>query len=227
MNNSTISIDASEEDLERIPISILLYLIFFVGLLGNLSVCIVIVRNKSMHNTVNYYLFSLAVSDMVIILFSLLPWILNVSFEKYFEGDWCIVKKIASKLGYFASLFTITAVSVERYIAICHPFAAYGFSRPSRTIKVIFVIWIISLSLGVPKVIYNNCYGKRALFDDDEEDARKVNLELILLITYIITIITIVILYILMGLELMSTNMLRMSQTNVSNQKKVVKMLGT
>lgn len=39
------------------------------GLLGNLIVCVVIVRQSSMRNSTNYYLFNLAVSDMVHILY--------------------------------------------------------------------------------------------------------------------------------------------------------------
>jgi len=46
-----------------------IYAIMFVtGVLGNMAVCLVIVRNRSMHTATNYYLFSLAVSDLVILL---------------------------------------------------------------------------------------------------------------------------------------------------------------
>lgn len=39
-------------------------LIFLCGLIGNLCACCVIVCNNCMHTTTNYYLFSLAVSDV-------------------------------------------------------------------------------------------------------------------------------------------------------------------
>ena len=50
-----------------IPITILYVLIFISGVVGNIAVCLVIVKNKSMHTATNYYLFSLAVSDLMIL----------------------------------------------------------------------------------------------------------------------------------------------------------------
>ncbi len=50
-----------------IPITVLYVLIFISGVAGNVAVCLVIVKNKSMHTATNYYLFSLAVSDLMIL----------------------------------------------------------------------------------------------------------------------------------------------------------------
>ncbi|KAL8621940.1 hypothetical protein ACOMHN_046144 [Nucella lapillus] len=43
-------------------------LIFLSGVLGNVCTCVVIARNRSMHTATNYYLFSLAVSDVLTLL---------------------------------------------------------------------------------------------------------------------------------------------------------------
>lgn len=40
-------------------------LIFILGCFGNLFTCIVIWRNSYMHTATNYYLFSLAISDLI------------------------------------------------------------------------------------------------------------------------------------------------------------------
>ena len=37
------------------------------GVFGNVAVCLVIIKNKSMHTATNYYLFSLAISDLMIL----------------------------------------------------------------------------------------------------------------------------------------------------------------
>lgn len=45
---------------------IIVYLIIFIsGVVGNVCTCIVIVKNRYMHTATNYYLFSLAISDML------------------------------------------------------------------------------------------------------------------------------------------------------------------
>lgn len=43
-----------------------------IGIVGNVVTCFVIVRNKEMHTSINCYLFSLAITDLVI-LFVLFP----------------------------------------------------------------------------------------------------------------------------------------------------------
>lgn len=50
-------------------VTILFVGIFVTGVIGNLIVCIVIVRHASMHTATNYYLFSLAVSDLIFLIF--------------------------------------------------------------------------------------------------------------------------------------------------------------
>uniref|UniRef100_A0A182SXJ7 G-protein coupled receptors family 1 profile domain-containing protein n=1 Tax=Anopheles maculatus TaxID=74869 RepID=A0A182SXJ7_9DIPT len=52
-----------------LPITIFYCFIFVAGIVGNLSICIVIAKNKSMHTATNYYLFNLAVSDFLLLLF--------------------------------------------------------------------------------------------------------------------------------------------------------------
>lgn len=52
-----------------LPISICYIVIFIAGVLGNVITCVVIATNKTMHTATNYYLFNLAVSDSLILLF--------------------------------------------------------------------------------------------------------------------------------------------------------------
>ncbi|CAH0663616.1 unnamed protein product [Spodoptera exigua] len=52
-----------------VPISVLLLVIFLTGVVGNVAVCVVIVKHPAMHTATNYYLFSLALSDLLLLLF--------------------------------------------------------------------------------------------------------------------------------------------------------------
>lgn len=52
-----------------LPITICYILIFIAGVLGNVITCIVIAKNKTMHTATNYYLFNLAVSDFLVLVF--------------------------------------------------------------------------------------------------------------------------------------------------------------
>ncbi len=46
-------------------------IIFLTGLFGNIATCFVIIFNNCMHTTTNYYLFSLAVSDVIFLVIGL------------------------------------------------------------------------------------------------------------------------------------------------------------
>lgn len=52
-----------------LPISVCYLIIFITGILGNVITCIVIAKNKTMHTATNYYLFNLAVSDFLVLIF--------------------------------------------------------------------------------------------------------------------------------------------------------------
>lgn len=50
-----------------IPLTFIYSVIFISGILGNVITCVVIARNKNMQTATNYYLFSLAVSDLLLL----------------------------------------------------------------------------------------------------------------------------------------------------------------
>jgi len=51
-----------------VPLTVVLLVIFIAGVVGNVCVCLVIIKNQSMHTATNYYLFSLAVSDLTLLI---------------------------------------------------------------------------------------------------------------------------------------------------------------
>lgn len=51
-----------------VPVTICYAIIFILGVLGNVITCAVISRNKSMHTATNYYLFNLAISDLMLLI---------------------------------------------------------------------------------------------------------------------------------------------------------------
>lgn len=60
------------EDLSTLlSLTIVYSLILFTGVIGNICTCIVIVKNKYLHTSVNYYLFSLACSDLLLLILGL------------------------------------------------------------------------------------------------------------------------------------------------------------
>lgn len=90
--------------------------IFLSGIFGNVCTCIVIMKNKYMHTATNYYLFNLAVADLLLLLVGLpletyyiwyqYPWI--------FGEAVCVGRTLIAEMCTNASIFTITAFTIER-----------------------------------------------------------------------------------------------------------------
>lgn len=53
----------------------------------------------------------------------------------------------------FTSIFTLTMMSVDRYIAVCHPVKALEFRTPVKAKIINVCIWILSSAVGVPIMI--------------------------------------------------------------------------
>ncbi|XP_065361469.1 neuropeptides capa receptor [Calliphora vicina] len=126
--------------------------IFITGFFGNVLVCMVIFKHSTMHTATNYYLFSLAVSDLIYLTLGL-PMEVILYWHQYpylFGLTFCKARAYISEASTYVSVLTIVAFSVERYIAICHPLhlsAMRGFKRASR---IIVLLWLLSFIGAIP-----------------------------------------------------------------------------
>lgn len=68
ISNVTLATSKRDPLTVLVPVSVCYAIIFIAGVLGNVITCTVISRNKSMHTATNYYLFNLAVSDLLLLL---------------------------------------------------------------------------------------------------------------------------------------------------------------
>lgn len=129
---------------EQVTTIFLTMLICGVGIAGNVMVVVVVLRTKHMVTPTNCYLVSLAVADLIVLLAAGLPNISDVvSFWIYgYTGCLCIT--YLQYLGINVSSCSITAFTIERYIAICHSIKAQFICTVSRAKRIIAGIWIFT-----------------------------------------------------------------------------------
>ncbi|XP_012939588.1 pyrokinin-1 receptor [Aplysia californica] len=143
-----------------VVLSILYTLIFLSGVLGNVCTCVVIARNRFLHTATNYYLFSLAISDVMTLILAL-PQEMSTIWEAYpfiFGTGFCIIKSFVSEMTAYASVLTITAFTIDRYVAICHPLRSQALSSLSRAVKIIILIWVIACVCALPYPIHTRMF---------------------------------------------------------------------
>ena len=137
----------------RVAGALFVSLIFLVGLGGNVMVVIVVARTRSMHTTTNCYLVSLAIADILVLISATLPtiWELFLIIDQCIIGPvGCAIMVFLQYLGVNTSSLSITAFTVERYIAICHPMRAQTMCTVKRAKRIIFVLWTVGILYCLP-----------------------------------------------------------------------------
>lgn len=135
-----------------LPVTSVYLLIFLTGLSGNLLTCVVIARHKKMRNPTNLYLVSLAVSDLLVLLFGM-PLEIYDLWQNYpfpFGEGGCYFKTFLFETVCFASILNVTALSVERYIAVLHPLKTRYLSTNQHAKRVITILWAVSMICAIP-----------------------------------------------------------------------------
>nr|XP_046264926.1 neuromedin-U receptor 1-like [Scatophagus argus] len=135
-----------------LPVCVTYLIIFLVGVLGNSLTCAVILRYRVMQTPTNYYLLSLAVSDLLVLLLGM-PLELYEMWQNYpfllGEGG-CYFKTFLFETVCFASILNVTALSVERYMAVVHPLKVKHMATRAHVKRVIFMLWVLSMLCAVP-----------------------------------------------------------------------------
>ncbi|KAL7381443.1 hypothetical protein ABVT39_005573 [Epinephelus coioides] len=122
--------------------SLLLFVICALGIVGNVMVILVVLTTKHMRTPTNCYLVSLAVADLMVLTAAGLPTITDSIFGSWVFGRYgCLCITYFQYLGINASSCSITAFTIERYIAICHPIKAQFLCTLSRAKKIILFVW--------------------------------------------------------------------------------------
>lgn len=140
--------------------SISLLIVFVASLVGNILTCIVIYYDKTMHTATNYYLFNLAISDILAtlpILFNVYQLLIIQSEIVQFKSGMYVCKFFFCIHHLFVTLLwnngilVLTVLSIERYIAICYPMMLKGTPKWKRVGKIIFVMWTIAILETLPQ----------------------------------------------------------------------------
>ncbi|XP_008296920.1 tachykinin receptor 3a [Stegastes partitus] len=120
-----------------------------VAVFGNLIVIWIILAHKRMRTVTNYFLLNLAFSDASMAAFNtLINFIYAAHGEWYFGEAYCKFHNFFPVTSVFASIYSMTAIAVDRYMAIIHPLKPRLSAK--ATTGVIICIWSLAVVLAFP-----------------------------------------------------------------------------
>ncbi|XP_015239904.1 PREDICTED: galanin receptor type 1-like [Cyprinodon variegatus] len=141
-------------------ISLLIFgIIFILGVLGNSLVITVLARSKpgQPRSTTNIFILNLSVADLSYLLFC-------VPFQStiYMLPTWVLGAFICKFIHYFftvsmlVSIFTLSAMSVDRYVAIVHARKASSIRVGRHALLGVVLIWTVSVVMAAPVAHYQS-----------------------------------------------------------------------
>ncbi|XP_037730843.1 tachykinin-like peptides receptor 99D isoform X1 [Drosophila subpulchrella] len=209
---------------------------------GNLIVVWIVMTTKRMRTVTNYFIVNLSIADAMVSS-------LNVTFNYYYmlDSDWpfgefyCKLSQFIAMLSICASVFTLMAISIDRYVAIIRPLQPRMSKRCNLAIAA--VIWLASTLLSCPMmIIYRTeevpvqgdgnrtvCYPEWPDGQTNHSRLETLYNILIIILTYFLPIVSMTVTYSRVGIELWGSKTIGectpRQVENVRSKRRVVKMM--
>uniref|UniRef100_A0A3B4TSU0 Nociceptin receptor n=1 Tax=Seriola dumerili TaxID=41447 RepID=A0A3B4TSU0_SERDU len=140
----------------KVTIVVVYMIVCVIGLVGNFLVMYVIIRYTKMKTATNIYIFNLALADSLFL--ATLPFQGTDVFLGFWPFGNALCKAVVSIDYYnmFTSTFTLTVMSMDRYVAVCHPVKALDMRTPHKAKVVNICVWVLASAFGVPAMVMGN-----------------------------------------------------------------------
>ncbi|XP_071500782.1 neuropeptide Y receptor type 2-like [Diadema antillarum] len=178
-NNSAQAESSQYLQSERIIITIIIPLILGIGVPVNGAFIFVVARLRHMRTVTNFFLINLAVSDMCFMTVTT-----GDTLGRYLSSPvtfdctglatlGCCLVQFLQNTFFYASIFVVTAVTLEKFYCVCKPVRHRLISGKKRTVKYVAIVWVLAIAFAlvlIPAhgqyVVYTIIWPKEAIYSD-------------------------------------------------------------
>ncbi|XP_052592514.1 vasopressin V1b receptor [Peromyscus californicus insignis] len=149
--NATTPWLGRDEELAKVEIGILAtVLVLATG--GNLAVLLTLGFQGRKRSRMHLFVLHLALTDLGVALFQVLPQLLwDITYRFQGSDTLCRAVKYLQVLSMFASTYMLLAMTLDRYLAVCHPLRS--LQQPSQsTYPLIAAPWLLAAILSLPQI---------------------------------------------------------------------------
>lgn len=146
MNNSSCE---RSDDFKYPLYSAVFSLVFVVGLLFNTVAVYIFACTLKLRNETTTYMMNLVVSDSLFVLSLPFRIVYFVRKEWIFSEVFCKISVALFYTNMYGSIFFLTCISIDRFLAIVHPFRSQTIRTKRNAKLACLAVWTIILSGGV------------------------------------------------------------------------------
>lgn len=131
-----------------------LSLINLAVVLGNSLVIAAVVTTRKLRTVTNIFIVSLACADLLLGI-AVLPFSISLEVvDTWLWGNiWCSMWLAIDVLLCTASILSLCAISLDRYIAVTHPIRYPSIMSPARGRVLVSTVWVLSFVICLPPLI--------------------------------------------------------------------------
>ena len=155
MNNSTVFFDRHNDSMQvpyafRVAFFVALLAVSLMSVIGNVLEVITFVKTQDLRTSTNYYITSMAVSDLLFVVSNSMLYAKSrfflfehsmLSFENI-----CKLGLYLSHVSYSVSIFSLVLISVDRFVAIVFPMKVAMISGKTRAVCILLT-WVIPMGI--------------------------------------------------------------------------------
>ncbi|UJR13599.1 hypothetical protein I4U23_000612 [Adineta vaga] len=156
-HNEDLSKTLIPEQYQVILLSFAYGIISFLAVVGNSSIIYIVIRNRHMHSVTNYFICNLALADCLVAMFAVPFQFQAAALQKWVLPHFlCKLAPFVQILSVDVSIYTLVAVSLDRYHVMLHPL------KPKLSTKTAFlifiIIWLVAFASSSPSLFFYNVY---------------------------------------------------------------------
>ncbi|XP_015283874.1 PREDICTED: substance-K receptor [Gekko japonicus] len=182
--------------------------IVIASVVGNSIVIWIILSHRRMRTVTNYFIVNLALSDLLNAgLNTVFNFIYACHNVWYFGEGFCRFLNLVPITAMFVSIYSMTAVAAERYVAIIYPFKRKLSAGNTKVI--IGAVWLVAFGLAFPqffyaKIIIDNGTTKCVVaWPDGTGQKHKMTYHItVIVLTYLIPLMVMFVTYSIIGMTL-------------------------
>ncbi|XP_055504436.1 leukotriene B4 receptor 1 [Leucoraja erinacea] len=152
LSNSTGEADLSLSTGVQVAASIILGATCLIGVPGNSIVVWVVLSKMKRRPSTILLILNLAIADLVVLI-TLPLWIYSINNGWVFGEISCKVLAYLIYCNLYGSVFFITLMSMDRFMAVIYPFASQRWRTERSVCKVVPVVWALAFLFAVPVIL--------------------------------------------------------------------------